>query len=208
MATSDDRRPLARAWSFWLQRPRSDLVAAVLLTLVQIGASLRWATFDLLGVLSADPDADLPMLLLAAAAVVGLINAFALAALAIYREPRGRRLRVHRQKVGLVTTKSWLSATLGSVTVAFVMMLGAFLEAADVLKYGRWVVNGGALFALVALPRLLWVFYDVLLVDAVDATDQPGRPPPSFVSRGRSTDEGPATMRRRKLSEVTTPHQD
>lgn len=208
VATSSNGEPggLARAWSYWLEHPKLDLIAASAVTAAQWLASVRWDSFDVLGIIASKTPNNLPFHLIAAGAVVGLVNAFALSVLAIYREPRGRRLRLHRHMVGMVTTRSWLTATLGSVIVAFVMMAAGFLEEASLLGPGRWVVQLGMTFAVLTLPRLVWVLYDVLMVDATDATDRPGTPAPQFLPR--NPDDAPIAVpqtRHRTLSEVTRP---
>lgn len=165
------RPALRKLKGFWSTHPTVDLLFVAVILVALAVAAWRGADVDILGRI--DP-AEASQLYIGAAQVVGLINAFSLAALAFWKGGTGRRMVLLRKAVGPAVTSSWLFAILGSLAVAGLLAVVGILAAAGVAAWLRWPLLAGLLFVAFAGVRLGWVFTQVVRIDDEDSTDAPG----------------------------------
>lgn len=178
--------PVRRAWrqfvAWWGDHYRIDRVVPLVVIPQLLLAQRTYPALDLLGGVQS---ADRAGMYIGIAQVIGILVGFSIAALAFYQVEPGPRLRVLQRQSGPTIMRSWLSSIIGSMAVVGVLLIAALIEAGNNGPWMRWVAIGGLYFAAVRSTRLLWVFWQVLMVDEQDKTAPRGRPAPP-VRRTRS----------------------
>lgn len=169
-------------YRLWQRRPVVDLAIALLpsLALAAFHLFADVSDADLLADVSAEDRAGM---WLAIGGIVGLLNAFSLAALSFYRSQPGPRMRVLQRQVGDTIKSSWVAGLATSLAVVGGLIVAAVLERSLELDAIRWIALYGVTVAIVTGVRLTWVFIKVLHVDDADVTATAGVDPP-VIQRG------------------------
>lgn len=149
-------RPLQ--W-WWLDLPLAAVTVIVASSLAESGTGV-----DLLGQLSLVERREVYTDLLQLSTIFA---GFGGVVFAIYLGFQSRRIRLLKEQVGKLLLHIWLAAILTPWMSAFALVVARITDRGGVASpnFARWLACAAIIVVLIQLARIVWVFYQLAMID-------------------------------------------